>query len=300
MKISASRIHFHTPCPISKILAVFATVSLTSTYLLADPAEKSATDKSAYDLMHPTPDSLLRDFDTDRPDKTNSPHTLDAGRFQLEAGIIGYTRNKESGVRTQNVSWADTMLRAGLTSSTELQLEIPFFQTQSDKGLTTGKSDRSGGIGDLTAILKTNFWGNDSGDTACGIELFVTAPTASHNFGNKKAEGGALFLLGFKLPQDFDLGINSGVNLVVDDDNDYDSQIVDSISVSHTIVGPLSGYLEFYSAVPTSDAGNWEGSVDVGLLLMLGKNFQLDSGVNFGVTRSADDLMTFFGASYRF
>ncbi len=273
---------------------------LSPARLIAGTTADAEPDKSAYNLFHPTPDSLLRDFDTDRPDKTNSPHTLDAGRFQLEAGITGYTRNKDSGVRTQNWTWADTMLRAGLTSSTELQLEMPFFQTNSDKDLPTGKVDQNSGIGDLTAILKTNFWGNDSGDTAGGLELFVTAPTASHNLGSGKVEGGALFLLGLKLPQDFDLGINSGVNIVVDDDDDYGAEIVNSVSVSHSIVGPLSGYLEFYSAVPTADAGNWEGTVDVGLLLMLGKNFQLDTGVNFGVTHGADDLQTFVGASYRF
>lgn len=281
-------------------LLVLVPMLLATARIFAGPTADSESDKSAYNLFHPTPDSLLRDFDTDRPDKTNSPHTLDAGRFQLETGIIGYTRTKDSGVRTQNWTWADTMLRAGLTSSTELQLEMPFYQTNSDRDLPTGKVDRNGGVGDLTAIIKTNLWGNDSGDTAGGLELFVTAPTASHNLGSGKVEGGALLLLGLKLPQDFDLGINSGVNIVVDGENDYGAEIVNSVSVSHSIVGPISAYLEFYSAVPSSDTENWVGTVDVGLLLMFGKNFQLDAGVNFGVTGGADDLQTFVGASYRF
>lgn len=281
-------------------LLVLVPMLLARARVFAGPTADAESDKSAYNLFHPTPDSLLRDFDTDRPDKTNSPHTLDAGRFQLETGITGYTRTKDSGVRTQNWTWADTMLRVGLTSSTELQLEMPFYQTNSDRDLPTGKVDRNSGIGDLNAIIKTNLWGNDSGDTAGGLELFVTAPTASHNLGSGKVEGGALFLLGLKLPQDFDLGINSGVNIVVDGDNDYGAEIINSVSVSHSIVGPLSAYLEFYSAVPGSDTGNWVGTVDVGLLLMFGKNFQLDSGVNFGVTGGADDLQTFVGASYRF
>jgi hypothetical protein len=277
-----------------------ALIALIPAVLHAGSSAETPPDKSAYSLFRPTPDGLLRDFDTDRPDKTNSPHTLDAGRFQLETGLTAYTRNKDSGVRTQNWTWADTMIRAGLTSSSELQLEMPFFQTNSDRDLAAGKTDKASGIGDLTAILKTNFWGNDSGDTAGGMEFIVTAPTASHNLGSGKVEGGALFLLGMKLPRDFDLGVNSGVALGVDDDDKYEAEIINSVSVSHSIVGPLSAYLEFYSSVPTSDAGNWEGTIDTGLLLMLGKNVQLDTGVNFGVTSGADDLQVFAGASIRF
>ena len=43
-----------------------------------------------------------------------------------------------------------------------------------------------------------------------------------------------------------------------------------------------------------------EATVDGGLLLMLGKNVQLDAGVNLGVTRAAPDVQTFFGVTLRF
>ena len=48
-------------------------------------------DKDCYNLFKPVPDDLLRDMDTDRPDKSNSPHTLDAGHFQVETGLFTYT-----------------------------------------------------------------------------------------------------------------------------------------------------------------------------------------------------------------
>ncbi|MEO8614250.1 MAG: hypothetical protein ABI600_03855 [Luteolibacter sp.] len=49
----------------------------------------AAPDKSAFNLFNPVPTDLLRDLDTDRPDKTNSPHTLDAGHVQLK--MNGFT-----------------------------------------------------------------------------------------------------------------------------------------------------------------------------------------------------------------
>ena len=48
------------------------------------PEQKTAA-KLKYNLFNPTPDDHLRPFNTDRPSKTDSPITVDAGRFQLEA-----------------------------------------------------------------------------------------------------------------------------------------------------------------------------------------------------------------------
>ena len=41
-------------------------------------------------------------------------------------------------------------------------------------------------------------------------------------------------------------------------------------------------------------------TTDLGLLFMVGKNVQFDTGVNLGVTRSAPDVQTFFGVTVRF
>ena len=267
---------------------------------LAEEPTAAAPDKSGYNLFHPVPDDLLRDLDTDRPDKTNGPHTLDAGRFQLETGLVGYTRNKDSGVRSENWTWADTTLRLGLIDQMELQFEWPAYQVNRDTDMATRKTAHGSGDGDLTIALKANLWGNEKGDTAGGLEFSLKTPTAGHALGNGKFEGSALFLLGLKLPGDFDLGINNGIGISANDGGGYHADIINSISVSHGIVGPLSGYVEFFSSVPSQHRGDWEGTVDVGLMLAIGKNFQVDTGVNFGVTHGADDLQTFVGMSYRF
>lgn len=265
-----------------------------------DPGCPARTDKSGYNLFNPVPGDLLREFDTDRPDKTNSPRTLDAGHFQIETGLLAFTRNQDSGIRTNNWTWADTSLRIGLNNWAELQLEIPFYQSNRVSDLATGKTQRNSGIGDLTVFLLTNLWGNDKGDTAGGLEFFVKSPTADHGLGNGKVEGGVTFLFAVKLPRGFDLGINNGIGISANDDGRYHADIVNSVSVSHEIAGPLSAYAEFYSSVPTQHSGDWVGTVDVGLLLMIGKNCQLDAGLNIGVTHGADDLQPFVGVSYRF
>lgn len=258
------------------------------------------SDKSHYNLFNPVPDVLLRDFDTDRPDKANSPRTLDAGRFQIETGFGSYSRNKDSGVLSENFSWADTTLRMGLNSWAELQLEAPLFQENRSTNTASKVNGVNEGMGDLTFLLKTNFWGNDEGSSAAGMAVSMKLPTASHQISNSRVEGAILFLTDFKLAGDFDLGINNGVGITASDQGSHDVNVVNVISLSHQIIGPISGYTEFFSSIPTTHGHDWEGTIDTGLLWMVNKNFQVDAGVNFGVTDSASDLQTFVGASLRF
>jgi hypothetical protein len=44
-----------------------------------------ASDKSRYTIFNPTPRDQMRGLNTDRPDVTESPVTVDAGHFQLDA-----------------------------------------------------------------------------------------------------------------------------------------------------------------------------------------------------------------------
>jgi hypothetical protein len=44
-----------------------------------DVLEQPGTNKNRYHLLAPTPRSELRDLSTDRPDKTESAYTVDAG-----------------------------------------------------------------------------------------------------------------------------------------------------------------------------------------------------------------------------
>ena len=65
----------------------------------------------------------LRDLTTDRPDTTESPFTVDAGRFQVETNLFGYTRSRpdEDGAVTDSYELGTTNIRIGLTSDDGVQ-----------------------------------------------------------------------------------------------------------------------------------------------------------------------------------
>jgi hypothetical protein len=67
-------------------------LSLMTPVAFAEAAD-DPQDKSRYNLFHPTPDNLLRELATDRPDKTESPTTVDAGHFQFEMDFATFTHH---------------------------------------------------------------------------------------------------------------------------------------------------------------------------------------------------------------
>jgi hypothetical protein len=72
------------------------------------------------------------------------------------------------------------------------------------------------------------------------------------------------------------------------------------IGLSHTIIGNLSGYVEFYDAVSTGRNQPWIGTLDTGLTYQVSPNFSVDVNSFFGLTRSAPDYNVFTGFGYRF
>lgn len=293
------------PMAMMFVFAVTPTLRAGAPVPSSNPAD-SLADKSIYTLFNPTPDNLLREFETDRPDATDGPRTTDAGRFQIETGIFEYVRDRHntdfSNIRTETFTWGDTELRIGLTNSIELDLIIPFYTAQREKDLLSGRSDRISGIGDLIVGTKINLWGNDIKEaSAGGLQLQLKTPTASRGLGNGKVETSGVFLFGMPLPAGFDLSLNSGVGVNVNDSgHGYHADLINSISIGHAIAGPLSAFAEFYTQFDPGHTGLWIGTADFGIMWQVRDNLQFDAGMNIGVSRAADDLETFFGVSYRF
>ena len=70
-------------------------MALCGQFAFADADSSAAStprpDKSQYTLFNPTPIDLRRPYNTDRPSKTDSPFTIDAGVFQIESDVASWT-----------------------------------------------------------------------------------------------------------------------------------------------------------------------------------------------------------------
>jgi Putative MetA-pathway of phenol degradation len=243
--------------------------------------------KRGFNQFNPTSDSLLRELTTDRPDKTESPYTVDAGHFQVEMDLLSYSRDGGE----DSFAIAPVNLKVGLLNNVDLQFIAQTYNIQRDRS----------GFGDALVRLKVNFWGNDGGATAFAAMPFLKFPTNQHELGNSAVEGGIIFPFALALPGKFDLGTMVEVDYIRDANNSgYHEEFISSITLGHALVGQLSGYAEFFNAVSTERDAGWVSTFDFGFTYKLTSNIQLDAGLNIGLTRAADDLNPFIGVSYRY
>ncbi|MEY2520371.1 MAG: hypothetical protein QOF24_2130 [Verrucomicrobiota bacterium] len=284
---------------------VCGAIALAGLVQIGYASGEAPPDKSGYNLLRPTPDALLRELATDRPDKTENPYTVDAGHFQLEMDLLGYTydRMKAGGadrtVRTLDV--APFNVKAGLFNNSDLQLIVETFTVQKTSDHAARTSETISGFGDVTVRWKLNFWGNDGGKTGFGMISFAKFPTSQNGLGNNAVEGGVIFPLEIKLAEDWDLGMMTEVDWRQNSNSAaYHAESINTITVAHRIVGTLEGYVEFFSNVSGERNAAWIGTFDFGATYKFTPNIQLDAGVNIGVTRSADDVNPFVGLTVRY
>jgi hypothetical protein len=267
----------------------------------AEDAGKPRPDKSGYNLFHPTPSGLMRELTPDRPDKAESPYTVDAGHFQLEMDVVTFTLNRSSDARIEAWNVTPVNFKVGLLNNVDLQFIFDNYLYVRTEDRQAHATTTQSGVGDLTTRLKINLWGNDGGQTAFGVMPFVKFPTNTDHLGNHAVEGGVIFPLGVKLPADWDLGLETGCSFLRNaEGSGYHAEFVNMATVGHEIIGKLAGYIEFFSSVSTEPGSSWVGTVDLGLTYGLTENVQIDAGVNLGVTRAADDVNAFTGLTVRF
>ncbi len=210
----------------------------------------SETNKTIYNLFNPTPRELMRELTPDRPDKTESPYTVDAGHFQLEMDFANVIRDESSGVRTRAWNVAPFNVKIGLLNNVDLQFVFDDYLRLRTEDRSTHTVRIQSGVGDFTPRLKVNLWGDDGGQTALAILSFVKFPTnTTDHLGNNSVEGGLLLPLAVKLPAGFDMGLETGGRFLRNDTGpDHHCEFINSVTFGHAIVGKLDGYLEFFSS----------------------------------------------------
>ncbi|MFZ1104707.1 MAG: transporter [Hyphomicrobiaceae bacterium] len=272
---------------------------------LAAVGTAGAQDKSQYTLLNPTPDHLLRDMTTDRPDITETPFSIDAGHVQIETTVLGFARSRADGLGaiTDTYELAVTNVRIGLTHNLEAGFVWqPYGVVRIHGG--PGGDTRLSGIGGLELRGKINLWGNDTfgkpGSSALGLLPFVVLPTDRHNgISPDFAEAGLIVPYALKLTDKLSLGINAGIAWVKGDASaGYHAESMASASLGVEWSDKLGTFYEVAGRFH-ADGGD-EVVLGTGVTYRLSKNVQLDAGANFGITSAADRFNPFIGMAVRF
>lgn len=257
--------------------------------------------------IHPTPDGQLRPMTTERPSKTDSPYSLDAGRFQVESNLYGYTYNDDCVNGTcsesrQHFIGGSTNLRTGLTDSIDLQLVGDLYRDLTVEDKTAGTKETRQGYGDTLVRLKVNMLGNNPADTfSLGLIPYVKLPTNQDGLGNEEVEGGVGLPFNVKFGKGWGLGGMTQFNLVTEPDfSGYGPAYANSLIVGKGLTDKLSAYTEFFTYKAGQSGARWLNTLDFGTVYAITGNFCVDANVHFGVTDAADDVNFFVGTAYRF
>jgi len=236
----------------------------------------------------PASELPLRPLSTDRPDVTESPNTVDAGHFQMEADVARVTRDAS----LMNYGFAHTNLKLGLAHFWDVQVVV-----ESLVGLESS-AGYDWGFGDTTLRTKLNLFGNDGGP-ALALMPWTKFPTAGSR-GNEKVEGGLVVPFGVDLPWDFECGLMvEGDWMANDTSDDYHLELLTSAALGHTLVGPLGAFVEGFGVYSTEPQSEYALSAALGFTVDIDGWLQPDAGIAVGLTDAAEDFSAFAGLSLK-
>lgn len=242
-----------------------------------------------------------RELSTDRPDKTESPYTVPAGRIQIELDFATFTHDEEAGVRARTVDIAPFNLKFGVAPDTDVQIVVDSYFRETVEDRVFGARAVRDGFGDVTVRLKHNLWGNEGGKTAFALMPFVKLPTNSGGVGNARVEGGVIAPLAVDLGAGLGLGLMTEMDIVrKSDDGSYTASFINSATLAFDLSERLGLYTEIFTEQSAERGARFVATFDTGMTYAFGENTQFDLGANIGVSDAADDLALFLGLSRRF
>ncbi|WP_294246491.1 transporter [uncultured Chryseobacterium sp.] len=253
--------------------------------------------ETRYSLFNPVPKDKMREMETDRPDVTESPYTVDAGHFQYEADLVNFIREQSEtrDIRTVLINHAN--IKIGITGSTGIQIGFETYGIQKETGLVSGDTTTSRGFGDVSLRIKQNLTGNDGGNFVMAVLPYIKFPTSVYD-GESRLEGGLIVPMLYKLPGEWKLGFQVELDRLKDQDQPaMHTEFLQTLTISHPLVKGMEGIAETYYTYDFK-AHHFSNFLNAAIQMEVAKDFKVDAGLNYGLQHDAEKHY-FIGASYR-
>ena len=236
----------------------------------------------------------------DRPSKSTGACTVPQGKWQIETGLIDWSRDKSSGVRSDMVQWGSSLIKYGLTSRADVEVGIVPLETLRTRG--EGVDEHNSSFGDMLLRMKYRLSPDDA-PVQIALDPFVKVPTANHELGNGKVEGGVVVPIVVALGKTaLTLSLDPELDLVADADGHgrhLATQQVVNLGIQ--VNDKLSVSTEIWAQRDWDPAGTGrKASADGSIAWLAEKDLQLDAGANFGLNSNTPDVELYTGVSVRF
>jgi hypothetical protein len=246
-------------------------------------------------LAHAADDDAIN---PDRPDVANSSQVVGQGRVQLEIGANwDRQRNDEQHVRTLS---APTLLRLGLSETTELRFETDGRSIEHERDLASGARTTSAGWNDISLGAKWRFADGEGVHPAMALIGKVALPTGSPALRGKGFLPQVALAAEWDLAQDWSLALSPGAGRDLDDNGARYSYGILAASLGKKFTEHVQGFFELAAPqIASASHGGSQKQIDVGVSWLLNKNCQIDAMVLHGLNRNTPDLGLAFGLSVR-
>jgi len=227
----------------------------------------------------------LDPIDTDRPDQTESPVTINKKWIQIEHGFNVERDNQIS------IFGSSTLFRYGLLKNVELRLETDFIHTPS-----TNFSPATTELQPIALGTKISLWEEKKWIPKTSLLIHAGIPfLAARSFKNFNAQPGIILAFQNNLSQTISWGYNACVEW--DGENSSPNYIY-TFSNGINLSKKLYGFLEVFGSVNKTDVP--QHNFDAGFSLLINNNCKIDISSVAGLTKSAPDWSIAIGASVRF
>jgi len=242
---------------------------------------------------------------TDRPDFTESSVTVPFGRTQLESGYT-YTYDSGDGVRTEDHTYPEALLRIGLVEDVELRLgwagwshSQESFRERNDVGRSVQVTEPDDGGNDMTAGFKLHFLDQVGLVPDMGVIVDLSLPTGASGQTSGDVDPGIKLLWSYDLTDAVAVAGNVNMAVPTSDDGRF-FQTSASLSMGCSITDRLGGYVEYYGFYPNDRGQSDAHYANGGFTYLITDNFQVDIRAGLGLNDEADDFFTGVGFAYRF
>jgi hypothetical protein len=236
----------------------------------------------------------------DRPSKGTGTCTVPAGRWQIETGLIDWSRDANGGTRTDLTAFGASLVKLGIGENADV--EIGFTPHAVSRVREPGERSRDSGFGDMTVRTKVRLTRADSA-VQVALDPFVKLPTAKHALGNGTVEAGLTAPVGVALGDGpLSLGFAPELDWLADGDSHGRHLAMVQVAGVGIAASPrLSLAAELWGQWDWDPDGTArQFSADGAIAWLVRNDVQLDAGANFGLNRATPDLELYAGASKRF
>ena len=262
-----------------------------------------APDKSHYTVFNPVPDDQMRAFSTDRPGKTHSSTTVDAGHFQLESDFYNdiYDHNSSNNQTTRAYSVANPILKLGLTENIDLETAYSIYNNAKVTDRVGGSTVSGNGFGNFGLGSKINLFGNEGDRASLAVLPFVFFATAASNVGSSVTQ----YML--NVPYTYQLDTLWSVTaepafgyLQNQNDNGRHGDYSFLVNVNRPIFSQDLVIAMELSSEYADSSYKPRYTFDPSLQWKFAPDVQLDIGAYIGLNREAQDYNPYIGISFRY